>query len=273
MNQKRFVFLAGLHRSGTSLLHELLRAHPRVSGFRDTGVPEDEGQHLQSVFPPAKAFGGAGQFGFDPRSFMDESDPLVSSENARRLYEEWSRHWDLARDVLIEKSPPNLVRTRFLQALFPGSTFVVILRHPLAVAYATRKWSHTPIPSLLDHSLTCYERFLEDMPHLRRAYVLRYEEFVMRPHETLGDLAPFLGLSEVALGSKPIDPSINDKYFAMWEDDTRALLSGFSLRRAAARWERRARVFGYSLARPRELMATGLLGPHGASQPMAMSAR
>jgi len=45
----RIVFVAGLHRSGTSLVHRCLAAHPDVSGFADTGVPEDEGQHLQTV--------------------------------------------------------------------------------------------------------------------------------------------------------------------------------------------------------------------------------
>ena len=46
------VFVGGLHRSGTSLVHRCLASHPAVSGFSDTGVPEDEGQHLQTVYPP-----------------------------------------------------------------------------------------------------------------------------------------------------------------------------------------------------------------------------
>ena len=51
MPDHTYVFVGGLHRSGTSLLARSLEAHPSVSGFRDTGVPEDEGQHLQSVYP------------------------------------------------------------------------------------------------------------------------------------------------------------------------------------------------------------------------------
>ena len=45
------VFVGGLHRSGTSLVHRCLALHPAVSGFSGTGVPEDEGQHLQTVYP------------------------------------------------------------------------------------------------------------------------------------------------------------------------------------------------------------------------------
>src|ERR1041385_8014493 len=82
----RLVFLAGLHRSGTTLLARLLAAHPEVSGFSDTGVPADEGQHLQTVYPAAKEYGGPGRFGFAPESHLTEASPLVSEENARKLF-------------------------------------------------------------------------------------------------------------------------------------------------------------------------------------------
>jgi len=51
---KKFVFISGLHRSGTSILHRILRSSEGISGFHDTNVPQDEGQHLQSVFNPQK---------------------------------------------------------------------------------------------------------------------------------------------------------------------------------------------------------------------------
>jgi hypothetical protein len=80
--QKPFVFIGGLHRSGTSLIHECLRDHPDISGFSGTGVNEDEGQLLQSVYKPASVFGGPGKFGFNPRSFMDETHELVVTSAA-----------------------------------------------------------------------------------------------------------------------------------------------------------------------------------------------
>lgn len=70
MIHKKFIFLAGHHRSGTSLLHEIIREHPAISGFRNTGVPEDEGQHLQSVFKPANSFGGPGKYIFNKNSVV-----------------------------------------------------------------------------------------------------------------------------------------------------------------------------------------------------------
>jgi len=76
--EHRLVFLAGLHRSGTTLLARLLAAHPEISGFSETGVPADEGQHLQGVYPAAREYGGPGRFGFAPESHVTETSPLVS---------------------------------------------------------------------------------------------------------------------------------------------------------------------------------------------------
>ena len=82
----RFVFIAGLHRSGTSLLFQCLRDHPEISAFRDTGVPEDEGQHLQTVYPRAAQWGGPGTFGFHPEAHMTEASPLVTDGNRKELF-------------------------------------------------------------------------------------------------------------------------------------------------------------------------------------------
>ncbi len=141
MEDKRFVFVGGLHRSGTTLLARCLAGHPDISGFAGTGAKEDEGQHLQTVYPAANTFGGSGGFGFSPQAHVTEDSPLVSDANRHRLWEQWSPHWDLSKPLLVEKSPPNLMKSRFLQAMFPNSWFVMLIRHPIAVAHATEKWT------------------------------------------------------------------------------------------------------------------------------------
>jgi hypothetical protein len=90
----KFVFICGLHRSGTSILHDMLRRHPEVSGFSGTGVPKDEGQHLQSVFPSARYYGGPGRFGFHPEAHMTEDHPLMTASFQAQLLSEWEPYWD-----------------------------------------------------------------------------------------------------------------------------------------------------------------------------------
>jgi hypothetical protein len=192
----RFVFIGGLHRSGTSLMHEIIKSHPEVSGFENIGVSMDEGQFLQSVYLPAKAYGGPGEFAFDPGSHMDELHPLATEENAKRIFVDWSKYFDLEKKVLVEKSPPNLIRTRFLQKLFPESRFIIMQRHPIAVAYATHKWKkHISIARLIDHALTANEIFEKDRKYLRKVCHIKYEDLVKNPKETMESIWDFLDLA------------------------------------------------------------------------------
>jgi hypothetical protein len=250
MEGHQLVFLAGLHRSGTTLLARLLAAHPEISGFSGTGVPADEGQHLQTVYPAAKEFGGPGRFGFAPRSHLTEASPLVSEENARRLYEEWSAHWDLARPVLLEKSPPNLLKTRFLQALFPRSAFIVIVRHPIPVSIPTARWRGTRrYDRMFEHWLRCHALFEADREHLERVHVLTYEQLVHDPAGQLRAIFEFLELDPIA-PSQQVEDGANEKYFGQWRDMKRDPRMRAYLDLVSLWYERRVRRYGYSLLRP-----------------------
>ncbi|MGB3516785.1 MAG: sulfotransferase [Elainellaceae cyanobacterium] len=251
-DQRTIIFIGGLHRSGTSLLHELLKKHPDVSGFSNTGVPKDEGQHLQSIYPPAKVFGGPGRFGFDPASFMDEHHPLVSEENARKLFDEWSQHWDLIKSNFVEKSPPNLVRMPFLQALFPNAKFVTILRHPIAVAYATKAKFHRKgkIDELIEHWIICHQKFIADLPHIRNHCLLRYEDLALNYQFEMEKIFHFLDIQEVSL-SEEVSSTENLKYFEKWDIEKENILQDTQFNQEI--WEIWANRFGYSFSSPSTL--------------------
>ena len=252
LTDHRYIFVCGLHRSGTSVLFRSLRDHPEVSGFQGTDSPEDEGMHLQTVYPPSGQYGGAGAFGFHPEAHLTESSSLVSEANRQRLFSEWSPYWDLSKTYLLEKSPPNIIRTRFLQAMFPNSYFIVMLRHPLAVSYATQRWyrkykiNWRGFPRILEHWLVCHEIFQADQKHLKNSFVVKYEEFVAEPHQWVNNMYHFLGLSDFSVNQKILS-DVNKKYFKIWNQKLSGFFSGPLHRMLIKRYEERLRCFGYSL--------------------------
>jgi hypothetical protein len=255
-NDHHFVFVCGLHRSGTSVLFRSLRDHPDISGFENTGSFEDEGMHLQSVYLPSGAYGGAGAFGFHPEAHLTEASPLVTPENRQKLFDEWTPYWDLTKKFLLEKSPPNLIRTRFLEAMFPESSFIIMMRHPLAVSYATRAWyrhyriNWRSLSRILEHWLVCHEIFMEDRKHLRnQSLVIKYEHFVAEPQKWVARVNEMLGLEPHPTEQKILS-HVNAKYFGKWAKDRSGTLTGFTTRSIIRRFEERCRAFGYSLVDP-----------------------
>ncbi|MCB1003379.1 MAG: sulfotransferase [Acidimicrobiales bacterium] len=258
------LFLGGLHRSGTSLLHRALSAHPDVAGFSGTGAPEDEGQHLQTVMTTARAHGGPGHFAFDPASHLTEASPLAVPASRDRLEQEWGRHLPPGAAVVVEKSPPNIVRARFLQALFADSAFVFIVRHPASVALATRRWSSASMAELVLHWHVAHAVLARDLPHLRRAVVLRFEDFLAGPAPFVARVQALVGLSAQPPPPFEVRAQADDAYRAEWRDEHQddARLLADALPEVVAT----AASFGYSLADGTVVEPTGdcpvpLVGP------------
>lgn len=223
----------------------MLREHPSTSGFHDTGVPEDEGQHLQSVIPAAHHFGGPGEFALHPGAHLTQDSELINPKNRNRLLSEWGAYYDLQKPVLLEKSPPNLIRSRFLRQLFPGSRFLFIVRHPIAVSLATEKWSNKTITDRLLHWHAAHSIMLDDIDSADDGLVIRYEDFVRSPEHYLEQICDLVDIAHFSAGQ--IVEDHNEKYFLDWRErytpemsDLQAVLpDGPVLQR-----------FGYSLGEP-----------------------
>lgn len=242
----QFLFIGGLHRSGTSIIHRLLREHPEVSGFSDTGVPEDEGQHLQTVFAPAYTFGDPGVFAFNPRSHLSEASPLNTQDNRDKLLREWGAYYDLDKRVLAEKSPPNLVRSRFFQAMFPRAAFLFVVRHPVVAALATSKWNTALLTELLLHWHVAHAVMLADCEHLRRYKVIRYEDLIASPQARLDEVCDLMGIRRFVPQERVVDH--NRAYLERWASEHAGEKELMDSALPTGRGPMKA--FGYSWAEP-----------------------
>ena len=246
---RRYVFICGLHRSGTSLLGRNIARMENCTGFKDTGVIEDEGQFLQDVYPTAMTYGGAGRFGFDSRAHLTETSVLFTPANAARLRTSWHAYWDNSKTIFVEKTPGNLLKTRFLQAVFPDSYFIVIRRHPVAVSMANQRWkvSLAPLHSLFDHWLHCYALFDEDKKYLKHVYELSYEDYVRDSDKYHEEIAEFIGTRVPENGMEKASPIYNQKYLDQWHKLLTESPFRVYYRYLARKYESRFSQYGYSL--------------------------
>ncbi|KAH8097450.1 procollagen-lysine 5-dioxygenase [Aureococcus anophagefferens] len=225
---RRPILFGGLHRSGTTTFTSLLNESPLVAGFRDTDAPEDEGQHLQDVVPTDESFGGVGRFALEESFHWTEDtarpEPRAS---APKLLEAWDAHWTSGLPakkrrarvpVLLEKSPANLVHLRWLRAAFGArARFVVMARHPLAVAFATRKF-------MQQRAARAMELFTADDELLGRpTRVVRLDEFRDDPHAAVAAVeAACLGGASLrvplAAYEKVSKRDADEVYRAQWRD-------------------------------------------------------
>ncbi len=125
------IFVLGNIRSGTSILADLISAHPSLVKwheprtlwlFADPGRPHDE---------------------FDER---DASERVVRYIR-KRFLEYQETHG--GRRVL-EKTPQNILKLRYVRAIFPEATFVFIVRSPFSyISSVEAKWQRVVKPDRL----------------------------------------------------------------------------------------------------------------------------
>jgi hypothetical protein len=136
-NEHCAIHVHGLHHTGTGYLREVV--YESVGGARmaskhhKTGAPEDEGQHLQDVFPADRKRRNkhiCGKTHADLYVCQEMIDTLPNNEtNKIKLHEEWSKHWNTTKEFLIQKSPT--LDVVFLERMQVLPTFhVIIMRHP-----------------------------------------------------------------------------------------------------------------------------------------------
>lgn len=199
---KKYIFICGLHRSGTSSLTKLLGKCPKMSCHTNTNVIEDEGQFLQSIYKPAKYYGGVGLFGFCKEYNYTEENDLLTNENKKKIISEWNQYWDTTKEFLIEKTPANIIHTRFLQELVLESYFIVVIRHPFIVSIASMKWNKQSLDKYIEHWLNVHEIFYKDKEKIKNCLVIKYEELNINKFKK--DINNFLK-SDIKINNNELD--------------------------------------------------------------------
>ena len=196
----RYAFVAGLHRTGTSLTAQLLARSQSIASITGSPAPENEGCYLQGAIPHTALHGIPGKFATDPSQHFVEGSQYDTLPTRQRIEADWTRWFTPPQSAWrIEKSPVNLARMRLYQQLFPMAQFIIVLRHPSAMAAALAKWTDLPAEKLIDYALDAYDQMEADLAYLHAAMVVRYEDLIAHPISTLNGMFAFLDLPTPAM--------------------------------------------------------------------------
>jgi hypothetical protein len=122
--------------------------------------------------------------------WTEASDPTP----AARVRYDWALYFDPPPGVLMEKTPTDTLRSRWLQKNFTPSRFIVIVRNPYAVSEGIRRRRNHLIEEAATHWKCVHEILQEDMKYLDHCFWLRYEDLCEKPEECLNRIESFLEL-------------------------------------------------------------------------------
>jgi len=214
--QNGLFFIVGPGRAGTTLLQSMLTSHSRIT------IPP-ETQFFEQIWPLRSRIGpldnevrlrkivrliNSSAF-HTSHMELDCNEILDKFLNTDRSYEALfitlltlygSRR---SKPRIGEKSPEHIYYVPLLSELYPNAKFIFMIRDPRAVVSSERKtpWgsqSAYQIAKRWSRVLDTYKRLSLTLPP-NRYKLVRYEDLILKPEESLRDVCGFLG-EEYELG-------------------------------------------------------------------------
>lgn len=176
------IFVVGMVRSGTTLVEQILSAHPAVGGAGE-----------QSFWP---VNGG--------RAF--NADGRLDPESLRELAKQYVGHLESlcpGKRFVVDKMPGNYLSLGLLHLAFPNARVVHVNRNPRDCCfsiYSTENSVLLPWMHVKANIATNYRNYLDLMDHWRsvlprdRIFELQYEDLVADPEAVCRKLLAYCGL-------------------------------------------------------------------------------
>lgn len=194
--QQSPVFIVGFPRSGTTLLEQMLDAHPRLQSM-------DERPFFNILSDQLGHYGFRHPYDLDKLSQSD-------CDELRKGYLSMAcskvpRRWDAQ---LVDKNPMNMLWLPMIHRLFPQAKFILALRHPCDVLLSNymQNFRSTVLAlacASIERLATAYvaamECWLDHVAVLQpQVFVSRYEDLVADTAGQTQRIAAFLGLEDAA---------------------------------------------------------------------------
>ena len=189
---KKWLFILGCYNSGTTLLHDLLAKSPEVASL------PGEGQFLSNQFLLPSHIGLSRMWvkKFDT-FYLDENN---KEPNASKLKKQWFSYMnDRSKPVLMQKSPTDIARIKWLDHNFENAYFIGIIRNGFAVAEGINRKAGFSIEEASEQWKVSNEVMLRDLDTVKHSKVITYENLSDDPSSILKDVCDFCGITNYSL--------------------------------------------------------------------------
>ncbi len=186
------VFVAGMPRSGTSLIDQIIDAHPQASGVGELSSIEKFARKLAAAWDPDK----------DPPACFGPYDRFRWTRAARDYLRETQKRAPSA-DRIVNKALGNNKLVGLIARLFPNTRIVHAIRDPRDVAVSCFLGGFNnrmhPWTTRLDWAARAWEQSLRMMEHWKASLDVpildvHYEKLVREPETEFPRIIEFLGL-------------------------------------------------------------------------------
>ena len=159
----KYLFILSPPFCGSTLLTQIICSSDNVSCNNNIGLME--GQHL----PLAKDI-----------LFTTDRWSVNKKIDWKRVKEIWHKYWDLSKSILLEKSPPNIIRTLEINKYFNKVKFICLVRNPYAQIQSNVRRYKTNI----NEAATDYVNYLKCQKENLNKYdsiLIKYEDLTEKP--------------------------------------------------------------------------------------------
>ena len=165
-----YLFILCPPYSGSTLLWKLVSTSPAVSSL------PSEGQFLPEV-----------------RTVM-RHNPWDSATRLRwpRIKEVWDSYWDYNKPLLIEKSPPHIIRTDQIRRHFSPIHFLLMVRNPYAHCEGLMRRNAWSPETAAEFAVRCLRQQAKNADRLPAALAFKYEELAGNPGRISRRITTFL---------------------------------------------------------------------------------
>jgi hypothetical protein len=171
----KYLFILSPPASGSTLLHELICRSDAVSPNNTVGTRE--GQTLSDVRGMMYDVG-------------DRWDPNLEIDWAF-VKQAWHKIWNSKKPILLEKSPPNLMRAPDIANAFQPASFICLVRNPYACAERAKQQGDN-LTTTAESLVVQLKKQQENLVRLENTLLLTYEEICDSTNEVLTRLSGFL---------------------------------------------------------------------------------